>query len=520
MVDSFKLAYEDRKFKNIVLYGTGIHAQAIVSDMQGYNIIGLLDAEKTGETIWGLPVLSLEETLARKADFIVLAARPAVYGIIYTRIQAFTEKYNIPVYDVSGNLIKTQLKNRIKDNQYFEISENDLLTSIQDCQVVSFDIFDTLLMRKVLYPRDIFLIMDRILEDKHTFCFSSERMMAERELSVKGSPSIRDIYSSLARKWRLSQHKIEYLLKLELELEKKTLVPRNKMVDIYEKCLKMGKRIYLVSDMYLPSDMLAELLEIHNIKSYEKIIVSCEYGCEKRNGLFGMLKKELGNKRCIHIGDNIEADIKPARQYGLDSFHVMSGRELLEISEQEKLLIYTDRLEHRIVLGLYIAKAFNNPFILYHSKGKLHVGTELQPGYLFFGPIILAFINWLTNQGQVTAKDCMEYVVFCAAACIHEKKYTVFQYYDFFETVLKYFISSFCSFDKKYTLKFFQEKQSKDYLLWVKKVGDEILEYVSDFAKIYPKDVRIELECAVTILVMTEEQYSVLDPDFRKLLCT
>lgn len=408
-VNNFKLAYEDRKHKNIVLYGTGIHAQAVVSELPGYNIIGLLDAERTGETIWGLPVISLEETLERKVDFIVVAARPAVHGIIYTRIKEFTQKYHIPVYDVYGNLIQANLKDRIKDNQYFDINENDLLVAIEECEAVSFDIFDTLLMRKVLYPRDVFSLLDSVLEDSYPFCFSAERMCAERELSETGSPTLRDIYSRLARKWELSQEKMECLLKMELEMERRVLTPRYKMVDIYEKCLQMGKRVYLVSDMYLPSDILAELLELYHIKGYEKIIVSCEYGCEKRNGLFSILKKELENKKCIHIGDNIEADIEPAGKFDLEAFHIMSGRELLEMSVQDQLLVYTDRLEHRIVLGLYIAKAFNNPFVLYHSKGKLSVGKELPVGYLFTGPIMLAFINWLL---KATEEQKIEQILF------------------------------------------------------------------------------------------------------------
>jgi hypothetical protein len=50
------------------------------------------------------------------------------------------------------------------------------------------------------------------------------------------------------------------------------------------------------------------------------------------------------------------------------------------------------------MLGFFIAKAFNNPFILYNSAGKLNINCSYDRGYLFIAPLITAFMVWFINK--------------------------------------------------------------------------------------------------------------------------
>lgn len=399
IISRFKQAFGNQKDKKIVIYGTGINAEAIVKNAGEYCIIGLMDAAKTGETIYGLPVLSCEEVLACEANYIIVVARPSVYSVIYARIADFVEAHQIPVYDVDGNDISVFCREQKKENLYFTISEADLLEKLKVFDIVSFDVFDTLLMRKVLYPVDVYAIMEKSLKGKYAFDFAAERAYAENELLAQNlNPTIQEIYQKLGQKYGISEDDQKDLLKIEIETEKKVLVPRQKMLDIFYLCKKLEKQIYLITDMYLPASVLTMLLEENGIIGYEKLIISCEYETSKEQGLFSVLKKELGEKKCLHIGDNMQADKLSAEKVGIDTFYIMSGREMLENSLQDILLVNTESLEKRIFLGLYTAKAFNDPFILYQSEGRLPVRQSDEIGYLFIAPLLLGFIFWMIEQ--------------------------------------------------------------------------------------------------------------------------
>lgn len=407
-LERFKKAFDGKKKKRIVLYGTGINAEAIVKNVTEYNIIGLMDAAKTGSIVWSLPVFSYEEVLENQADFIVIVARPAVYTIIYNRIAEFVEKNHIPVYDIDGNDIKELCRSVEKENEYFEVSKESLMQKVLNADAVSFDIFDTLLMRKVLYPTDVFELMEKKCQGKYSFAFAKERIGAEKCLLGKGiNPTIRQIYECLAEKHNLTDDEVETLICLEGEMERNILVPRCEVVSVFNECKKSGKEIYLVSDMYFTKEILGSILHDFGIKDYSKLIISCEYGVSKKNGLFTVLKNELHGKECLHIGDNYEADVESAKKQGIETFKIMSAREMLECSLHDILLVDIGNLEKRIVIGMYAAKAFNNPFVLYHSKGKLIAEEKFPVAYLFVAPILLGFVFWLVKEAEKKELDTL-----------------------------------------------------------------------------------------------------------------
>ena len=411
-VNKFRNSFNNQKNKKIVLYGTGINAEAIVKNAKEFNIIGLMDVAKTGSILWNLPVFSYEEILENQIDFIVIVARPAVLSIIYNRIKEFVEAHQIPVYDIEGNLVKELCEKKEKEHPYFQVSEQDLIDKIRKYDVVSFDIFDTLLMRKVLFPGDVFEIVGKKLGHKYHFDFAVERKEAEKDLLSKGfNPKIEEIYNNLARKYNLSKDEKMELIEIEIETERKVLIPRKKMQDIFFLCKKLEKKIYLVSDMYLTKGYLENILSPLGFNGYEDIIVSCEYGISKEDGLFSILKEQIGDKSCIHIGDNLKADVEAPMKHNIESFYIMSAREMLENSVQDNLLSNVLDLEKRILLGIYISEIFNNPFCMYGTKGKPVVDRDISMGYSFIAPIIYGFINWMSQELE---KSNIDYILFGA----------------------------------------------------------------------------------------------------------
>ena len=148
-----------------------------------------------------------------------------------------------------------------------------------------------------------------------------ERQRAEQELLKEGIPNITQIYQRLKENQPcLTQENCEELLSKEIQKEYQVLIPRRKMLECMQYCVDKGKRIVLVSDMYLPESYMRKLLSKFNITQYEKLFVSCDYGLTKNSGLFRIVKDYLKEESCLHIGDNVDADGISANKEGLDSF--------------------------------------------------------------------------------------------------------------------------------------------------------------------------------------------------------
>lgn len=397
--DAFQLHFGKYKEKNIIIYGLGNQTKTLLDEFKEYNFIGLMDEVRTGEIVYGKKVMALDEVLASRADFIIILARQSNVNIIYHRIENFCRENQILVYDINGRELLQQSEEYIENHEYFNITMGSLKQSIKDHEIISFDIFDTLIMRKVLYPQDIFYITEaRALQLGKKFDFARQRIMAEQSLNAKSSPNIYDIYQEIARKNEITEDDKNLLLNLELEVEKENFLPRYQMVELFQWAVESGKKIYLLSDMYLPKAILEDILHGFGIKGYQEIFISCEEGISKYNGLYHRLVGVCGNKSILHIGDNAEADGNQAKQSGLDCFLIKSAVEMLEVAQCRFLLSYCNEFESRKMVGLLISRAFNNPFLFSETKGKLKIDSFKNLGYFFVAPIITTFMFWLSGE--------------------------------------------------------------------------------------------------------------------------
>ena len=225
--------------------------------------------------------------------------------MIYHRISEFCKENLIHVYDINGRELSQIFVNRERDIPYFHLSYEDLQKEIEKHSIISFDIFDTLIMRKILYPKDIFDIVERKLDNEDRISFATLRMRAESELNNEGAnPTIYEIYDRLQKICGISDWKKEELLNLEINTEMEFLVPRQRMLELFDS-IKMNKKIYLISDMYLTKDILIKVLKKCGYEGYEDIYVSCEKRRSKTEGLFDIFISDLKEvKYSLHIGDN------------------------------------------------------------------------------------------------------------------------------------------------------------------------------------------------------------------------
>lgn len=401
-IDEFLTQFKEFQDKKIILYGLGRYTATLLAGLDSYQFIGLLDRneENIGKIIYGLPVISLKQA-EETGDLIVINTAEGYWNTILRRL----EGVNIPIYFRNGEraVIREQEKQR-REEPYWNSSEQELLALIEDNDVVTFDIYDTLITRKVFYPQDIFGLVERRLVNNLStgFDFAAVRMAAESGLNGQ-NPSLDEIYQEINNLSGCSQQILEQAKKLELSVEREMTVPRKSMIKLCNKALEDGKEVFLISDMYLPVSFFKTVLERFGLKIEEsRIWVSGILKMSKKDGnLWKRLKSFTGNgKKVLHIGDNEESDIRNAQKEGFHAYRIMSGAALLGLSSMEGMVAKVRNLYSSLSMGTIIARLLNNPFRLNAENGDIRFEDEEEFGYCVFGPVILTFLLWVIEKAH------------------------------------------------------------------------------------------------------------------------
>ena len=195
---------------------------------------------------------------------------------------------------------------------------NKYKSQIDKHKIISFDIFDTLLLRPYTDANDLFKYIELAYSVKNFFKLRlSAEKSARKKLAVDGLEDINidDIYNFLPEKF-------SYLKNVELELEKLQTIQNKEMLEVYNYALKNGKTVIIVSDMYLKKDYLQLLLKAKGIEKYDKLFVSSDYKKLKKTGnLFKSVLTEINAapQTILHIGDNSTSDFTKALECGIDA---------------------------------------------------------------------------------------------------------------------------------------------------------------------------------------------------------
>lgn len=200
--------------------------------------------------------------------------------------------------------------------------------------VVSFDIFDTLIERDCLLPSDVFPRVAKELGlSMSARQFRKARMEAERQArknSPSGEVSLSDIYSLLAPQVGIgSQDGADAEIKEEL----KACRVKESVKPLFDWALE-NKRVVLVTDMYLPSEVLNAMLTKCGYPDGLPILNSSEHGVDKVSGrLFEEMAKHLNlpTSKIVHVGDTRSADIEGAHKAGVTPIFIPRRKFILRL---------------------------------------------------------------------------------------------------------------------------------------------------------------------------------------------
>jgi len=391
IVEGFIKAFYKQKDKKYVLYGLGENTEFIVKGCKGFQFIGLLDGYCTEGEFWGLPVLDLQKLEEGQVDAIIIIARVASARIIWDRIHAVCEEKHIDVYDMQGNKWSDDIGSMMTCKPVIDVPVDYVQRQIEDHEVISFDIFDTLIKRKT-QDREVFFgeVAETCGVDK--LYFIKYRMRAELA-GENATAGIDELYQWIARNTDYDSDLLCRMKRAEMEKEKRESISCGEGKALFQYASKLGKKIYLVSDMYLGKEVIKELLAGNGINGYEELLISCEYGISKRQGLFDVLRQKTSGRTYLHIGDSEEADGAAANAGEMDAI-------LIEESGKTAKFHYPVNPRYRIS-SLY------------------------QLGYTVFAPIMTEFCEWLKEEAGRRQPDC---VLFLARdGYLFEKMYELAQ---------------------------------------------------------------------------------------------
>lgn len=250
----------------------------------------------------------------------------------------------------------------------------------EQIKVVSFDIFDTLLVRPVSRPTDLFQLIE---EKTGEFNFREKRPEAEkwaraRLEEVKGEIEIADIYNEYMERFDICRERASYLQEVEMQTEWESLECRESVKTVYNAASQLGKEIIITSDMYLPKDFLEKVLIKNGYTNHRQLFVSSDIKKSKKAGtLYEYItkryeKENIYGTHIIHIGDNYVNDVKKAEEIGWRAFYYPKAIEIFK-QEVEKRGLKEELQSRRFnnyEVGKIANRLFDNPFVSY---GKMEI---------------------------------------------------------------------------------------------------------------------------------------------------
>ena len=254
-------------------------------------------------------------------------------------------------------------------------------------RVVSFDVFGTLLFRRIAEPgRRLALLAGQADAGRQ---WSRRRMEAEHALARTKGPdlySLDEIYSQLKSSLAGPQD--------EMKMERQVCFAVAEARRLLAAARQKDRRLLFVSDMYLPGPFIRELLEKHGLwQEGDRLFVSHEYGVAKHGGLFPKICKELSVRpeEIEHIGDNLRSDVLVPGRLGVRTVHFRAT----ELRRYEAEWIRQRGEGGEAVADAIRATRLQFPEAL-DSRGQ--AVWEAAAGVA--GPLFISYVLWLEQQAR------------------------------------------------------------------------------------------------------------------------
>ena len=251
-------------------------------------------------------------------------------------------------------------------------------------RLASFDIFDTTLLRRCGRPEAVWNALAENLfpeemDLQEAFVVWRKNAQGETlEEKYDGIDSSFLYFSGIDKKG---------MMQAEEAVERAMLILNPSVCRLIEQRRAEGYRIAFISDMYLSSQFLRQVLERYGCCQAEDVVfVSCEHHARKDTGaLYEVVRQALHPSEWLHYGDNLRSDVKMARKKGLQAVHVDTAYNDVEkacarVAPTMAALSRLHRLEHvedtfTAFAADFVVPAYL-PYAIYVLRGARRMGIR------------------------------------------------------------------------------------------------------------------------------------------------
>lgn len=270
--------------------------------------------------------------------------------------------------------------------EYQRIDVEELAQQLCEYDVISFDVFGTLIFRPFTSPRVLFSIMEERL---NIYKFSKIRVDSEdevrnhnQEIYDHDNTNLSEIYELISKKTNLDA---EETAKLEYELELEYCQANPYFQKLVSLCEKNNKKKVVCSDMYLSKEQIHGILQHNGYNNFDDIFVSSELNKSKKKGdIYELIKNKYINKKIVHIGDNFEYDIENAKKAGIDAYYYKNVNDIGNKTRINGMSYITGRVYSAII-----------NYHLYCDNKKYDEAYKL--GFIYGGIYVLGFVQWVNR---------------------------------------------------------------------------------------------------------------------------
>ena len=309
-------------------------------------------------------------------------------------------------------------------SQTREPGKRILVRSIRDCmvemskyKVISFDVFDTLLLRDLYLHQDVFTYntpdIIRLVGD-NKFDHKTARISAEKAARLsnpEGEVTMDAIYGQYLLATGLPADLVQKIQEMEVETEARLFKPRLAVLELFNYAKSISRKVVIISDFYINTDFVRQVLVCSGFDlSGVSLYVSCEHNLTKKDGaLYDLVTSDLGvnPNEVLHVGDNYHVDMTNATKNGFDAIHIPSTRVALEIAppllqylklDDKTNLVGRRSVERSVLLGILQNGIFDDPFDV---DLKTVFGNDFERfGYTVLGPLLVSFTTWLRKHAR------------------------------------------------------------------------------------------------------------------------
>lgn len=269
-------------------------------------------------------------------------------------------------------------------------SPEEFAQELSRYDVISFDVFDTLLLRRVSHPADVFYLVGETLRypDFRQIRIRVEERARARKQKEQGvsEVTLEEIWALMERETGIPR---EAGMRAEWEWETRCCFANPYLLQVVRELRRRGKTVIAASDMYLGEEKIRELLTRCGYGDFSGCFVSCDRGASKWDGsLYETIRAEMGEHASYaHVGDHGHSDQKQALRHGFEAFAYPNVNQMGRPYRAEDLSAITGS----VYRGLVNAHLYN---------GIQRYSREYEYGYVYGGLFVAGYCRFIHGYIQ------------------------------------------------------------------------------------------------------------------------